>query len=295
MSKLNLDLKVPSQYDKATFSDIVRAICGQVNPLSEGRLAARYNAQSVVPTTGDYAVGDFVPDSNCTVTAGNIRLGWVCVAPGSPGTLKEARVIVSALAPTRTVLTTGSGTYSTPAGCTSIDIELVGGGGAGAGSGTGAGNGGDGGDTTFGTLTASKGTGGATTGAGGAAGTGTNGDLNIAGEYGGQIDGGVTNERGGIAGASFFGGAGRQPNSGNAGLAAAANSGSAGSGAGCGATVNAGGGGASGGYVRKLIAGPAASYSYAVGDGGTAGTAGTSGFAGGAGAKGIIIITEHYN
>ena len=54
-------------------------------------------------------------------------------------------------------------------------------------------------------------------------------------------------------------------------------------------------GGTSGGYVRKLIASPSATYSYAVGAGG-AGTAGGGGGdgAGGAGAAGIIIVTEFY-
>ena len=124
MSRLFLDQAVPAAYDKSRLQDIIRAICGQVNKLSEGAIAAKYNAQSTVPsgTSANYAVGDFVPDSNCTVTNGNLRLGWICVAAGTPGTLQEARVIVSGSAPTRHVFTSGSGTYTTPAGCTAIEV-----------------------------------------------------------------------------------------------------------------------------------------------------------------------------
>lgn len=103
MSKLDLSQRVPAQYDRQVFADIIRSICGQTNSLSEGRLNARYNAQSSVPsgTAVAYASGDFVPDSNCTVrgsvapgvAASYVRLGWVCVAPGTPGTFVEARVL----------------------------------------------------------------------------------------------------------------------------------------------------------------------------------------------------------
>lgn len=97
MSKLDLAARVPLEYERQTFADIIRAICGQVNPLSEGKLAARYNAQASVPTgtAASFAVGDFVPDSNCTVTNGSVRLGWVCTAPGTPGTFQEARALIA--------------------------------------------------------------------------------------------------------------------------------------------------------------------------------------------------------
>jgi hypothetical protein len=101
VSKLDLASRVPTQYDRSTFTDIIRAICNTVNPLAESRLSARYNAQASVPTTSSYAKGDFVPDSNCTVSASVVaglgssymRLGWVCVASGTPGTFQEVRVL----------------------------------------------------------------------------------------------------------------------------------------------------------------------------------------------------------
>lgn len=98
-----LEQRVTDQYERRSFFEIVRAICGQVNNLSEGKLTAKYNASTSVPsgTAVAYSVGDFVPDSNCTVrasvapgvAASYVRLGWVCVAPGTPGTFVEARVL----------------------------------------------------------------------------------------------------------------------------------------------------------------------------------------------------------
>jgi hypothetical protein len=101
VSRLVLELRVPSEYKKTDIAEIIRAICTQVNNLSEGRLSARYNAQSSVPTTNSYAKGDFIPDINCTssasVAAGlgaaYVRLGWVCTSSGSPGTFVEARAL----------------------------------------------------------------------------------------------------------------------------------------------------------------------------------------------------------
>lgn len=103
MSKLALDFKITDNYDRQNFSSILREIMNQVNPLSEGRLSARYNAQSTVPsgTAASYAVGDIVWDSNCTVrgsvapgvAASYVRLGWVCTSSGSPGTFVEMRVL----------------------------------------------------------------------------------------------------------------------------------------------------------------------------------------------------------
>lgn len=101
MSKIDLAGRVPAQYEKQALTDIIRAICNQVNALSEGRLAARYNAQASVPTgtAAAYAIGDLVPDSNATVRAGAniaesyVRLGWINVAAGSVGTLKEIRAL----------------------------------------------------------------------------------------------------------------------------------------------------------------------------------------------------------
>ena len=103
MSKLFLEFQVPDKYDQSDFRDIISEITSQLNKLSEGRLSARYQAQASVPTTVvAHAVGDIVWDSNPTVigsiapgvAANYVRLGWVCVAPGTPGTLQEIRVAI---------------------------------------------------------------------------------------------------------------------------------------------------------------------------------------------------------
>lgn len=101
MSKLVLEFKVPSEYKKADFAEIIRAICNTVNLVAEGKLAAFYNAQASVPTSAaaavNFAVGDFIPDSNCTVRGASgsqyVRVGWRCVSPGSgaTATFVEAR------------------------------------------------------------------------------------------------------------------------------------------------------------------------------------------------------------
>lgn len=102
MSKLVLDFKVPDKYNKQVITDIVRAICNQVNGLSEGKIQARYQATTVVPGSSVAAqVSDVVWDSNCTVRNGTvagavgnyIRLGWVATVsdPVNP-TWREIRV-----------------------------------------------------------------------------------------------------------------------------------------------------------------------------------------------------------
>ena len=107
MSKLFLDQKTPREYNQATFAEIFRAIQGQLNSLSESKLVAKYNAQTSVPGSVaaqvSFAVGDFIPDSNCTVrgsvapgvAASYVRTGWRCVSPGTgaTATFVEERVL----------------------------------------------------------------------------------------------------------------------------------------------------------------------------------------------------------
>lgn len=103
--RLVLDFRVPDKYDKQVITDIVRAICNQVNGLSEGDISARYQAQTTVPSGAEAAqVGDIVWDSNTTVrssvapglSASYVRLGWVCNVAGTPGTWQEMRVLTGA-------------------------------------------------------------------------------------------------------------------------------------------------------------------------------------------------------
>jgi hypothetical protein len=206
---------------------------------------------------------------------------------------------------TRTVLTSGSGTYTTKAGCKAIFVRMVAGGGGGGGGGaspSGA-TGGAGTATSFGTSLLGCSGGGGGGGAGNAwqaGGTASGGDVNIQGGYSQAAPGagGASSVyQGAIGGSSMlgFGGGGGwpgQPGSGGTGY---------GGGGGGGGSDNAspshgGSGGAGGGGLEKLIVGPAASYAYSVGTGGSGGSAGggNAAAAGGLGGAGIIIIDEYY-
>ena len=201
---------------------------------------------------------------------------------------------------TRQVFTSGSGTYTTATGATWIEVELIGGGGGGGGNGAPGTAGTVGNNTTFSTLTGGAGGGGGggiqpNGGLGGSGGTAAGGDCNFPGGAG-QSTGGSgngNNQPGGNGGSGPFGGAGKAGNGTNAGGAGSTNTGAGGGGAGENAANPPGAGGGSGGYVRAIIAAPAATYSYAVGAGGGGGAGTTA--AGGAGATGIVVVTEHYD
>ena len=206
-------------------------------------------------------------------------------------------VVLSGVSPTVQTFTSGSGTYTTPAGAKAIRVRLVG-----AGSGGGGGNNATastaGGNTTFGSLTAGGAQGSSNT-IPGAGGTASGGDINAPGGVGAAsyaTQAWAAGTPGGSGAASPFGGQGA--GSVNAtGIAAAANSGSGGGGGGSTAvgTVHSGCGGSAGGYVEKWITAPAASYSYAVGAGGAGAAAGDANSRdGAAGGSGRIIVEEYY-
>lgn len=198
--------------------------------------------------------------------------------------------------PTLQSFTSGSGTYTTPAGATRIEVEIVGGGSGGAGSGSAPGAATAGGNSTFSTVTAN---GGAIPSAatGGTGGTASGGDINLSGQNGFTAATGNTNQHGGPGGATKLGGGGSGGNftSGTGGGTPAANNGAGGGGAGNSTVASPGGGGGAGAWSFKVITSPAATYSYAVGAAGAAGTAGGSGDVGGAGSAGLIIVREFYN
>jgi hypothetical protein len=208
-------------------------------------------------------------------------------------------------APTLQIFTSGSGTYTTPAGVKWIRVSMVAGGGGGGGGGTGSpGTGTNGGNTTFGSslLVANGGVGGPNSTAGGALGAGVTGigpgAVGVAlggGSTPGASSGACGFGSGAAGAASPFGGAGGgAPN--GPGAAASRNTGSGGGGGGTASgTGQVGDGGGAGEYVEAIIASPAASYSYAVAAGGSAGAAGTNGYAGGPGGSGLIIVEEHYS
>lgn len=76
---------------------VLRDIQTSLKQLATGSLVGTINATTAAPTTGTYAVGDFIKKSNPTEagSAGSkyIIIGWVCVTAGTPGTWRECRTL----------------------------------------------------------------------------------------------------------------------------------------------------------------------------------------------------------
>ena len=179
---------------------------------------------------------------------------------------------------TQTILTSGSGTYTPPAGAATLFVRMCGAGGGGGAGGAGS-NGGGGGNSTFGTFSANGGgSGNADGGNGGGGGGASGGTLNLSGGDGAS---GISS----YGGDSHFG-------SGGQAVHVTGTAGGIGGGGGGGWDSSApGGGGGAGGYLEGTIL-VAGGISYAVGTGGAGGSGGTYG--GGNGGPGIIIIEEFY-
>jgi hypothetical protein len=206
--------------------------------------------------------------------------------------------------PTVTILTSGASNYTTPAGATRLEVEVLGAGGGGAGGG---GAGGSPSATTFGTLSAAAGTGGGSgsTYVAGAAGAPTVGSgLTDIGSQAGNAGGtgnsvasviSTTGGNGGAGGSGVGSGAG---GIGGGGVGGAGGANTGGGGGGCGGngalSVFAGGGGGGGSRVYAQIA-PTASqvFAYSIASGGAGGIAGTT-TAGGAGGSGRLVRRVFY-
>ena len=69
----------------------------QVNALSEGRMAGTYNALTAAPTTGTWAKGDRIKNSDPTeagvALSKYVILEWVCTVSGTPGTWLQCRAL----------------------------------------------------------------------------------------------------------------------------------------------------------------------------------------------------------
>lgn len=96
MSKLNLALRTPDTYNRQLEYDFRLQVQNQINALTEGKLSAIHNGMTSAPTTGDYAVGDFVKNSAPSElgSAGSKYVidGWVCVSI-SPLTFVQKRFL----------------------------------------------------------------------------------------------------------------------------------------------------------------------------------------------------------
>lgn len=91
--KLNTTPRIAAD---AVLTREIREHAQQVNLLAEGRISAAYNAQSAAPTTGQYAVGDFVrnsaPAELGTTPNKYVVYGWLCV-DDSPLTFVQCRFL----------------------------------------------------------------------------------------------------------------------------------------------------------------------------------------------------------
>lgn len=67
-------------------AELFADLCQTVNALSEGRISARYQARDTMPTTGTYAKGDYVHNSNPVklgVAASRyVNHGWIRLVSG---------------------------------------------------------------------------------------------------------------------------------------------------------------------------------------------------------------------
>jgi hypothetical protein len=130
--RLDLTQRIGRDYDQATIFDLLRQVEQQVNDLADGRISAIDGAMTAAPSSGNWVKGDLVRDSSPTLTNGKLRLGFLCTASGAPGTWKDLWARVASTQPLRTVYTSGSGTHTPTAGCTRMEVELIGGGGGAA-------------------------------------------------------------------------------------------------------------------------------------------------------------------
>ena len=94
MSKLNTTPRVNVDAETA---DWMRKVANQVNAISEGRIAGFYAAQSSIPTSGTWARGDFVlnsePSELGTAASKYIVHGWRCTVGGTPGSWLQLRCL----------------------------------------------------------------------------------------------------------------------------------------------------------------------------------------------------------
>src|SRR6516225_3552961 len=154
----------------------------RVLPLAGGTLTGPLATTSTVTLNADPAAAlqastkQYTDNSISTAVAAATYVSYGAVQSLSAGQKRQANSNTF-LGPTTQVFTTGSGTYTTPAGVLWIEVEMVGGGGGGAGSGTSPGAAGSAGASVFGTVQAGA-AGAAGTFSGGAGGTSSGGYVN---------------------------------------------------------------------------------------------------------------------
>lgn len=99
MNRLNTDARLPQDGNTASLlrrlAELQRENAALVNALAEGRMAGAVNAAAAAPTTGSYAVGDFVrnsaPSEQGAAGARYVVTGWLCTA--APATFVQQRCL----------------------------------------------------------------------------------------------------------------------------------------------------------------------------------------------------------
>lgn len=95
--RLNENIQFSSERLIQSLYDFLRPVAQKVNGLASGAYSSRDNQRTAAPTTGTWAKGDFVENSNA-VEAGvalskYIIVGWRCTVGGTPGTWVECRFL----------------------------------------------------------------------------------------------------------------------------------------------------------------------------------------------------------
>lgn len=269
---------------------------------SAATVAYNFNLPATAGTTGQ-------PLLSGGGGAGAQTYGTLGIGAGGTGQTTLAAFLATLPKPTTQTFLSGSGTYTTPANATWLELHLVGGGGGGAGSGNTPAPGAAtaGGNTCWNTSGAActtpvyqagggalGSTNGSSPAGGTVAGSSSCNILSVAGGNGGPGSGTISTA-GGNGGASTLGGTGYGAAvAGGAGAAAGTNTGSGGGGGSATAT-NGGSGGGAGATCWTILGSPAGTYTYAIGAIGAAGSAGGGGQNGGAGSAGQLVVIEHYN
>jgi hypothetical protein len=93
--RLNDNFQTPERV--SYLYDLLRAVMRKVNGLASGRFADLDGIGTAAPTTGTYAQGDTVMNSNPTEAGGvgnkYVIIGWICATAGTPGTWREMRTL----------------------------------------------------------------------------------------------------------------------------------------------------------------------------------------------------------
>lgn len=95
--KLNTGQQFTPERFLQSLYEFVPIMARKINGLASGSYSARDNQMTAAPTTGTWAKGDEVENSNA-VEAGSspnkyIIVGWRCTVGGTPGTWVECRFL----------------------------------------------------------------------------------------------------------------------------------------------------------------------------------------------------------